>query len=180
MTAPILGIFLVLTLVYFAFSAPSVIARWTEGNYLLILAAVSLWSAGWASVVIARPERIERISKGVLVAWNALFTLSLAGTLLAARVSFPKTLESPAAVAGEPGLLQHLLLFFMLLLFPAVFLDMRLFMGRLAEARPRHAKLLPGILLGGFVLILLVFANIFTNVWGYVDPVSTPFRNTIG
>ncbi len=177
-TAPILGIFLVLTLVYFAFSAPSVIARWTEGNYLLILAAVSLWSAGWAAVVIARPERIERISKSVLVAWNALFTLSLAGTLLAARVSFPKTLELPAAVAGQPGPLQHLPLFFMLLLFPVVFLDMRLFMGRLAEARPRPAKLLPGILLGGFVLILLVFANIFTNVWGYVDPVSTPFRNT--
>jgi endonuclease/exonuclease/phosphatase family metal-dependent hydrolase len=177
-TAPILGIYLVLTLIYFAFSAPSVIARWTEGNYLLILAAVSLWSAGWAAVVIARPERIERISKRVLVAWNALFMLSLAGTLLAARVSFPKTLEQPAAVAGQPGLLQQLPLFLMLLLFPVVFLDMRLFMGGLAEARPRPAKLLPGILLGSFVLILLVFANIFSNVWGYVDPVSTPFRNT--
>jgi endonuclease/exonuclease/phosphatase family metal-dependent hydrolase len=177
-TGAVLGIYLALALVYFAFSAPAVIARWTEANYLLIVTAVSLWSAGWAAVVLARPKRIEGISSKLLVAWNVLFTLSVAATLLAGRVPFPKTLDSAAVVAGSPGWLLQLRLFFMLLLLPVVFLDMRLFMGKVAEARPSPGKLLPGILLGSFVLVLLIFANIFTNVWGYVEPVSTPFRNT--
>jgi len=40
---PILGLFLVLTLVYFAFFSPSVIARWTEGNYTLIVLTSACW-----------------------------------------------------------------------------------------------------------------------------------------
>jgi len=34
----------------------------------------------------------------------------------------------------------------------------------------------PGLLLGCLALILLVFAHIFTNVWGYIQPVSLIFR----
>ena len=35
---------------------------------------------------------------------------------------------------------------------------------------------MPGLLLGCLVLILLVFAQIFSNVWGYIQPVSLFFR----
>jgi hypothetical protein len=42
----LLGIFLTITLVYFAFSAPAVIARWTQGNYFLIVTTVSLLATG--------------------------------------------------------------------------------------------------------------------------------------
>ena len=55
LTLAVLGIFMVLSLVYFAFSAPAVIARWTEGNYVLIVTTVSLFSAGWAVFVFAKP-----------------------------------------------------------------------------------------------------------------------------
>jgi len=37
--------------------------------------------------------------------------------------------------------------------------------------------MLPGLLLGSLGLVVLVFITIFTNVWGYIEPVSTPFRN---
>jgi endonuclease/exonuclease/phosphatase family metal-dependent hydrolase len=33
------------------------------------------------------------------------------------------------------------------------------------------------MLLGCTLLVLLIFINIFTNVWGYVEPISTVFRN---
>ena len=58
-TLAILGIYLVLTLVYFAFSAPAVIARWTEGNYTLIVSAVSLFSLG-SAWLIASPSAAAR------------------------------------------------------------------------------------------------------------------------
>ena len=51
LTPAVLGIFLVLILAYFAFSAPAVIARWTAGSYPLIVTTVSLMRSaspdGW-------------------------------------------------------------------------------------------------------------------------------------
>lgn len=176
--APILGIYLIITLVYFSFSAPAVIARWTEGNYTLIVIIVSLLSIGWAWISINRPGLIERISPRILILWNLLFTTCLTLTLLAHRVSFPPTLESLPVVVGSPNLLQQIPLGLMLLLFPVLFLDLQIFLQRVRQAAPSPRDLAPGILLGSFALVILVFANIFTNVWGYVRPVSPPFRNT--
>jgi endonuclease/exonuclease/phosphatase family metal-dependent hydrolase len=177
-TSALLGLYLILTLVWFAFSAPAVIARWTEGSYPLIVIAVSLFSAGWVLLAVLRPQWLDRISPRGLLLWNLLFTLSLTSLLLAHRVSFPPTPESAPVVVTSPGWPAQVLLVIMLLLFPVIFLDTRLFLNRIRQAAPSPRDLVPGILLGGFVMIFLVFAHIFTNVWGYVAPVSTPFRNT--
>ena len=109
--------------------------------------------------------------------WNLAFTLSLVGTILAHRVPFPQTPHSAAVVVGTPTLLQQLPLVLMLLLFPVIFLDMRLFVDRIRELNPSPHDLVPGLLLGSVALVLLIFINIFTNVWGYIAPVSTIFRN---
>ncbi len=172
-----LGIYLVVTLVYFVFSAPAVIARWTQGNYPLIVSAVSLFSLAWAWLAITRSRLLERITPRRLLAWNVLFTLSLTGTILAHRVAFPPALESPEVVVGAPTWLQQVPLGLMLLLFPVIFADVRAFLIRLEAPAASAWRTAPGILAGGFALILLVFMHIFTNVWGYVKPVSLPFRN---
>ncbi len=176
-TIPILGIYFILALVYFSFSAPAVIARWTEGNYTLIVSLVSLLSVGWVWLSISQPALLERISpRGVLI-WNLLFTLCLTLTLLAHRVSFPPTLDSPAVEVGTPTFLQMLPLGLMLLLFPVIYLDLQVFLRKLGSDKP-SGSLLPGILVGSFALIVLIFINIFTNVWAYIDPISPIFRNT--
>jgi endonuclease/exonuclease/phosphatase family metal-dependent hydrolase len=177
-TTPILGIYLILTLVYFSFSAPAVIARWTEGNYTLIVSAVSLLSMVWVWMSISRPELLERISPRLAVVWNLLFTASLTLTLLAHRVSFPTALDSPAVEVGAPGLIQMFPLWIMLLLFPVLYLDLQIFLEKMQSSdQPAHS-LAPGILLGSISLVVLIFINIFTNVWGYIAPISPPFRNT--
>ena len=177
-TLPILGIYLILTLVYFSVSAPAVIARWTEGNYTLIVCVVSFLSLGWAWISLSRPVLFDRISPPLLVAWNLLFTLSLTLTLLAHRVSFPPTLDSPAVAVGAPSLLQMVPLVLMLVLFPVLFLDLQVFLRQMQSSSLKSHSLAPGILLGSFLLILLIFMNIFTNVWGYIEPISPIFRNT--
>jgi endonuclease/exonuclease/phosphatase family metal-dependent hydrolase len=176
-TGAVIGIVLVLTLGYFAFSAPAVIARWTAGSYPLIVGAVSLLSVGWAVLLAARPGLLRRLSPRLLLLWNGLFTLSLAGTLLAHRVSFPASPDSPVVIVGAPTWLQQIPLALMLLLFPVLFADLSLFFTRLRQADPEPRALVPGLLLGSLILVVLVFANVFTNVWGYIEPVSTPFRN---
>lgn len=177
-TAPILGIYLILALVYFSVSAPAVISRWTEGNYTLIVTAVSLFSLGWVWLSTNRSGLLERISPPLLVVLNLLFTASLTLTLLAQRVSFPPTLDSPPVVVGAPSALQMIPLGLMLLLFPVLFLDLQIFLQQMQSPATQPGSLVPGILLGSFALILLIFVNIFSNVWGYIKPISPPFRNT--
>lgn len=176
-TLPLTGIFLIIALVYFAFSAPTVIARWTEGDYRLIVIVVSLLAVGWAGVSLSKLKWIEKISPTWLLLWNLLFTISLTVTIFAHRVSLPQTPDSPAVVVGAPTWLQQVPLVIMLLLFPVIFLDLRVFYDRIQCAKPTSRDLIPGMLLGSFTLVLLIFIHIFTNVWGYVEPVSPWFRN---
>ncbi len=175
-TSAVLGICLVLTLVYFSFSAPAIIARWTEGNYALIVIAVSLLSTGWTFLAMSKPGLFDRLSRGAGLVWNLLFLLSLTGTLLAQRVPFPLAPDSPPVVVGAPAWLGQVSLVLMLLFFPVIFLDLRLFFNRIAQANSSPHELLPGLLMGMLALVLFVFMHIFTNVWGYVEPVSTLFR----
>lgn len=176
-TLAVTGIFLVVALAWFGFSAPSVIARWTEGDYRLIVMAVSLLALTWVGVSLGKARWVENISPTWLLIWNLLFTLSLIMTILAHRVPFPQTPDSPVVVVGDPTWLQQLPLVLLLLLFPVIFLDLRVFSNQIRQANPRPRDLIPGMLLGSLTLVVLVFMHIFTNVWGYVEPVSPWFRN---
>jgi endonuclease/exonuclease/phosphatase family metal-dependent hydrolase len=176
-TLAVTGIFLILGLAWFAFSAPSVISRWTEGNYGGIVIAVSALSLAWVGFSFAKPGWVDTISPAWVLAWNLAFTGCLIWTLLAHQVPFPVSPASPAVVIGSPNWIQHLPLILMLLLFPVIFLDLRLFANRIRSANPNPRDLVPGTLLGSLALVILVFFHIFTNVWGYVEPVSPWFRN---
>ena len=173
----LLGIFLTVTLTYFAFSAPAVIARWTQGNYFLIVTTVSLLSIGWIIIVLFKPDLLRRISRRALLVWNLFFTISLTPTILVQRVAFPLTPDSPSVTVGTPHWIQYVPLMCMLLSFPVIFLDLGIFFKVIEQAVPSPRMLAPGMLLGSLALVLLVFINIFTNVWGYVQPVSGIFRN---
>jgi endonuclease/exonuclease/phosphatase family metal-dependent hydrolase/uncharacterized membrane protein YjfL (UPF0719 family) len=175
-TTAILGLSLVLTLVYFAFSAPSVISRWTEANYTLIVLAVSLLAAAWILLALLRPHILRNIDRRLLLAGNLAFTLCLTGTILVHSVPFPPTTSSAAVTVAAPQWWQAIPLALMLLLFPVLFLDLGLFFEQIRQSASSPRQLVPGLLLGCLVLILLVFAQIFSNVWGYIQPVSLFFR----
>ena len=176
--SPIIGVLLLFELIWFSFSAPAVIARWTEGNYSLIVGMISLLAAVTAWICIVRPQWLERVTPSLLLTWNSLFTFSLTGMLFSQRVAFPPTPDSSAVVVAGPSLPGQLFLLLTLLLFPVLFLDLRLFITRIAQASPTARDLLPGFMLGMLVTVALIFVNIFSNVWGYVPPVSPYFRGT--
>ena len=176
-TLAMTGFFLVIGLIWFAFSAPSVISRWTEGDYRWIVIAVSAISLAWVVLCLTRPGWADRISRFWLLIWNLAFTCSLLWVLLAHRLRFPDSPTSPAVVVGSPTWVQQIPLVIMLLLFPVIFLDLRVLMNKVRLAKPNPRDLVPGTLLGSLILVLMVFCHIFTNVWGYVEPVSPWFRN---
>ena len=178
LTLPILGIYLILTLIHFSFSAPAVIARWTEGNYTLIVCAVSLYSLVLAWLLTRGPQMAQFFGPRLLGLMNLIFTQALFTVLRELRFPFPPTPDSPAVVIGAPTWLNLFLLGILLLVFPVLFLDMQSFLRYMQIPTGGWGRLGPGMLLGGLAWILLIFINIFTNVWGYIEPVSPLFRNT--
>jgi endonuclease/exonuclease/phosphatase family metal-dependent hydrolase len=128
-------------------------------------------------VLLYRPHLTQNLPTWLLAGWNILFTLALAGTILAHRVTFPNAPDAPAVVVGPPGWLQQVPLWGMLLLFPILYVDFNRFAGQLSRSGATPRQLAPGFLLGALLLVVLIFMQIFSNVWGYVEPVSTYFRN---
>ncbi|MCX8063086.1 MAG: endonuclease/exonuclease/phosphatase family protein [Anaerolineales bacterium] len=174
---PLLGVWMVFALVYFAFSAPSVLARWAESDYRMTVFLISLLCLIWVGGLILRPTWIEDLSPTLVLIWNLLFTLALTTTLLVNRVAFPPSPDSPPLIVGAASWQQQAPYYLTLLLFPVIFLDLSLLTEPWKRQPPSLPALAAGMLLGVFVLVLLMFMQIFTNVWGYVEPVSPWFRN---
>ena len=147
-TIPVIGLFMVIALALFAFSAPDVISRWAEADYEMIISAVSLLALGWVWLSTSKPALIEKLTSFWLVAWNALFTLALTGTCLVHRVSFPPTPNSPAVIVGVPAWYQQVPLAIMLLLYPVIFVDLQILARQVQRATPTPRDLVPGMLLG--------------------------------
>ena len=176
-TLSLVGMFLVVGLAWFAFSAPSVISRWTEGNYQWIVIAISALTSTWAIISNTRPDWLKKVSPAALLVWNLAFALALALTLLAHRIPFPVSPDSPYVVIGQPTWIKNLPLGATLLLFPVIYLDLQVFAARIRRADPGPRDFIPGVVFVSLSLVILVFFHIFSNVWGYVEPISPWFRN---
>ena len=176
-TSSLLGIFMVLTLAYFIFAAPGVLARWTEGNYTVVILLVSILSIGWFLVRMLFSSTIHRISREFIIGWNILFSASLIMTILVNRINFPSAVASDSVTVLNPSFWQQIPLYLMLIFFPVIYIDMDNLWQQLSDSDPSPRMMAPGMMLGLVTLVILVFMFIFTNVWGYVEPVSPFFRN---
>lgn len=171
------GAVAVLTIFHFMLSSPGVIARWTEGNYQIIVITVSLLSLLWLFLSLYQPDWFGNISPLVLTSWNVLFTISVTWTILAHTVSFPAALNSPPVIVSNPMWHQQIPLFLTLITFPVIFIDFGILAGFITRMHPTPRKMAPGFLVGVGLMVLLIFMNIFSNTWGYVEPISPFFRN---
>lgn len=176
-TASLVGTMAILTLVYFAFASPAVMVRWTQSNYFLTVSATAFFALFWLWLSFRFPDWIANIKPGILLTWNLLFTLALTGTILAHTVQFSADPGSPAVIVSDSSWIQQIPLGLLLLLFPVLFVDLTIFTRVTSQAHLPPRKLVGGMLLGSLLLVVSVFMNIFSNVWGYVEPVSPFFRN---
>lgn len=172
----VIGVVAGLTMLYFIFTAPQVMARWTGFSYLSILSLL-LASITVFAFLLGRAGSWSWLSKPVLAAWNALFVLSLAATILPYQIRFPS--EPAAYPLFEPALAgwSAIPLVVMLLLSPIVFLDFILCTRQILELRPSPRSLAGGFSFAGFFLLLMIFAQVFTTVYDYIPVVGPFFRD---
>jgi len=171
------GLFNIIILLFSAFESPTVIARWTEGNYIAIITILALMFSGVILVIIYKPQLFNKLKLWMVSLWNGLFVLSLVLTILVHTIVFPATPTSDPFIIGAPMWYQQIPLYFMLILSPIIFIDYILLSRELIKIKPRIPQIAVSFSLCGFYFIILIFIMIFTNIWGYVDPVSGYFRN---
>ncbi len=161
----------ILTLVYFAYGSPSVLARWVDSNYLLIM---SLLLLSILFFVFSEHFMLRIYSNSrILLFSNFLFLSSLVGTILLNQVHFIDEVGAAPIYAPASNLLNNGVLYVNLLFFHVLLFDLKTISIGFPYSRQSLAK---HFTMATFIFVVLVFMNIFSNVWGYVDPVSGYFR----
>jgi endonuclease/exonuclease/phosphatase family metal-dependent hydrolase len=172
-----LGIMATLVLLYFAFTSPNVIARWTGAGYISILGLLGLGMVLFSTILILKPAWLETPNKGFILVWNMLFIISLTLTILAHQIKFPTTPEGYPLYEPPSPFWAGIVLYSMLLLSPIVLLDFMLFTREIIQSRSGSRPLGGGFLIAGFFLLLIVFAQVFTTVYDYIPIIGPFFRD---
>ncbi len=161
-----------LLLLYFAFTAPQVIARWTEVEPLPILAALVVALCLYVAVLNRWVKRMM-ISPVVILIWNALFVAALTLTIAVQQIYFPSDRGAYPIWGVITASWQWIPLVLMLLLSPIIFVNLSLFTRQIIEAQAPPRTLGIGFSLAAFWSLMMIFANVSTSVYDYL-PVFGP------
>jgi len=166
------GILGALAVLYFGFVSPTVLARWTGVDYRLVVVVLSGTLALYA--IVYSGNRLTRLSKPWVLAWNVLFLLAGVIAILSNQVGFPPA--SSAYPLDQPvlSLWQQIPFFLMLLLSPITLLDFSLLVGELLEHQPTPRAVAGGFSLGALFFLVIILGQVSTTVYDYI-PVAGPW-----
>lgn len=176
-TTYVLGMTAAFALLYFTFTSPNVIARWTRVSYTGILLAFSAIQTAFVLLLVTRPGVVERLPRSWLIAWNAIFTLSVALVILAHQVPFPSDPRAYPLYEPSPPAWHLLALGLMLLTSPIILLDGARFSQALSATNPTSRSLGAAFSLGSLLFLILIFGQVFTTVYDYIPLVGPFFRD---
>lgn len=171
-----LGMMAALTLIYFAFSAPNVIAGWTGADHVtvtgLLSGALVVW---WTLLAFGPVSRL--VKRWSISAATAVFGVLLVLTVLGHQVSFPK---DPALYPlAEPSTSGWVTGSFIvtLLLWPLSLLAFHSMAHQLGALQPSSRRVALGFGLGAAFLGAAIFAQILTTTYDYVPVIGPVFRD---
>jgi len=170
-----IGFLSALFLLYFAFTSPTVLSRWTDVDFRLILLVIALSLSAYVYWQAAQKDK--PLTKIVLLAWNILFVLSGTATIMVNQVTFPKDSSAFPLFQPDLNLLQQIPLFFTLILSPVVLADFTALSSELFERQPTMRQLAGGFTIAALIFLLLVLAQVFTTVYDYIPIIGPWFRD---
>ena len=167
-----LGALLVL---YFAFTSPGVMARWSEIDYRLLLLALGIT----LSVFFAwlAEGQLQWMTKSRLVLWNILFIAAGAGGIFIHQTRFPAESTAYPVYQTVASPWMQIPLFLFILLSPVVMIDFHLLAGELTLRRPSMRQMAGGFTLASLLFLLIVLGQVFTSVYDYIPVVGPWFRD---
>ena len=172
-----MGLFSIFIAIWFTFMSPTVIARWTEGNYIGILVGILVMLGAFIGLKLWKPDLINKLKPWMIWVWNGLFVVSMTLTVLAHQIFFIAGNVSYPLVAATTAWYQQIPLVFMIITSPILYLDFTLLTKELIKSKPSPAKIGGSFAIGGIFIVIMVFVQILPNIWGYLEPISTGFRD---
>ena len=169
-----LGLASTVMVLYFAFTAPNVIARWAGVSKLSVFSTLLFaWMAvGWWWL------KQKTISPKLIFWWGLAFVVMMLLAILPHQVTFPQTPDAGFPLP-EPQitLWQYIPLYLMLLLSPVLVLAFVSHLDGLLNEQPKAHHLAGSFGLAGFYILVMVFAQVFTTVYDYIPVIGPFFRN---
>jgi endonuclease/exonuclease/phosphatase family metal-dependent hydrolase len=170
-----LGVLSALAMLYFAFTSPGVLARWSGLDGRLLLGVLVLALAGYCFVLDR--NGLPRLSPPFIWAWNALFVLAGTAAILVNQVHFPAEAGAYPFDQPEPSLFLQIPLLLMILLSPVILLDTTLLLAEIKARRPSQPALAGGFALAALFFLVIVVGQVLTTVYDYVPVVGPWFRD---
>ncbi len=171
-----LGSISIMILVFFVFSTPTVISRWTEANYLAILIILTVGISLYILTALYKPELFNYINSWMLLLWNGLFILFLVLTVVVNQIFFAFVTIYPF-YAPNTLILSSLFLYSMLALSPVILIDFTLLSRELIKSRPSVRKIGGSFAIASAFFLIMILVNVFTIVWDYIPLVGNLFRD---
>ena len=173
--AALLVLFSSFAIIYVVLSSPAVVTAWSGSSYFVgtVLLVVSFACAlGWYTAGMPGPIALSR---GVLIVWNLAFVVCLLLGIKLHMTAFPASPDSPAVFVTPTTWIYHVPFYAMFVLSPVAIVNILVAGAQPARGGPR-AQVLP-VLAGMLLLLVITILLMFTNIWGYIGPISHPLRN---
>ncbi len=171
-----IGLASVVLVIYFAFASPTVISRWTAASYPAVVSVLVAALTAF-SFLLPRQGFIERLSRTIILAWNALFVLMLVLTILPHQIGFPADPAAYPLEAPDVSPLSTVPLFLMLVLSPVIVIDFMLYGRAISSEAPSIRQLGFGFALASLFMLVMVFLHVFTTIYDYAAPIGPLFRD---
>jgi endonuclease/exonuclease/phosphatase family metal-dependent hydrolase len=166
-----------LTLLYFAFSSPNVMARWSGVNYGLVLGATAAAIGLFVIGLVVRPVRETMFEPSILAVWNVVFLAAMMAAILPHQIGFPANPESYPLAEPAAVILAIPALILTALLFPVILVDFMVLIHSLFQINPGLKKMGAAFGAGSVFMILMIFGQVFTTVYDYIPVVGPFFRD---
>lgn len=173
-----LGIISIICLIYLAFSSPTVISRWSEGNYIAIITILISMITVFTLIATLKPDLISKITPIGILLWNSLFIVSLILTIAINQIPFI-LISSYPTYAPETTVFHQIPLYLMLFLSPIILIDFTLLTKELFKSKPSSRKIGVSFFISAGFFLLMIFSAAFTVVWDYVPYIGSLFRDMI-
>ncbi len=172
-----MGLFSIFVLLWFVFMSPTVIARWTEGNYFGIVVGIVGMLGVFTGVMLWKPDLINYLKSWVIAIWNAVFAISLTMTVLVHQIFFTNDPASFPLLAPATQWFHHIPLALAILTSPIIYLNFIFLVREIVNLKPKPSQIGGSFTIGGLFIIIMLFVQVLPNVWGYLPPISFWFRD---
>ena len=172
------GLVSIFIIIWFTFLSPTVISRWTEGNYIGITLGVLGVLCLFVITHLFKLDLLNKLKTWMLWVWNGVFAISLFLTVLVHQFSFSDVVADYPIIDSSPAWFYHIPLVIMILLSPVIYVDFMLLTREIIKTKPSTRKIGGSFsIAGSLFIIVMIFVQILPNIWGYLEPISTGFRD---